>query len=145
MTETRRQVFKTSVVSIFGFASASALAGCTTAPTQGVGPENATSIIVGYSGTIWYVFKPDSGKYQVYKTPYGAIAPSTLAFDTQRFYDKAYADGALTQITQPFYIGATQFTFESNSPYLDATSQAYLTRGANNSAVTGRWNEIGRV
>ena len=145
VAETRRQLFKTSVLSGLGLMSATMVAGCSTPITGESGPYEDGSIIVGYTGSIWYIFKPDGNKskYKVYSTPYSAIMPSNAPFDTQRFYDKAFADGRLEPVISEFFIGLDKYTFDANSPYLDSRSEILLTQRTGNYAVKGRWNEVG--
>src|SRR4051812_31851180 len=97
MTDTRRQLFKTSVLSAVGVATASLVAGCATA---GSGPA-CPPVIVGYGrDTQWYAFQYKqllSGTYaylafvltdpSLIPTQY----PSKVPYDVEKWFEYASA------------------------------------------------------
>jgi hypothetical protein len=144
MSETRRQIFKASVLSAFGLMAAPALSGCTgNASLFGHGEGDPNVPIVGKgdgNDPYWYiiVFVPDAaqdGAYQVWRT---SDAPPARPFDTAEWYSELKGRNRLEQATGSFTIG--QHTFVMNGPYLEGPSTSALQY-----AVRVKWSEVGKV
>jgi len=92
MSETRRQIFKTSVMSAVGVITASALVGCEQPFMRAGGRTDEThAVVVGYlsdpSGkSDWYIFKYDGSGYFVSRllnpNKLPTRTPSIAPFDT---------------------------------------------------------------
>jgi hypothetical protein len=167
MTETRRDVFKTSVISAFGLMSAAAMTGCKQ-EVQGGGKggkdrldlDTTNTVILGWNEyadsavsppivPIWYVFHRAATGWEVY-TDGGSLAdPNTSSkgsFDNYNWYVRN--GPSLTQIKDKFKFtnSSTVVTFKFTGEYLDATSSAYLVglEQAQPYFSQALWNEIGK-
>jgi hypothetical protein len=153
MSETRRNLFKFSVLSAVGLTSVVATTGCGVHlfTSSGSGPENpGTSPIVGYSdgNHWWYVFVPDANGYKVSATiaQYGSFYPDQVYFDTQQYLTsaaKVSGSGSLIlQRNASFSIGGVPFKTDQNA-YLDDQSKVNLIKNTNWVNTNVSWNEIG--
>jgi hypothetical protein len=156
MTETRRQLFKTSIMSAVGLAVAAGIAACTQTsqglnPLRPGAPSSDDATIVGVEGSIWYVFDytgQDASGNPLYTvrstaTPYGSSYPSQFPFDTSFFTSPVPTNGTGFQpITNgSFSIGGTQYTVANG--YL--TDGTLLRNNTNNRLLSqAHWNEVGR-
>ena len=150
MSETRRQIFKTSVLSAVGLMTGAAVTACARYGIAEQGPDpDFTVPIVGYSAHLWYVFVTDDGvKYAVFSTKaqIGSSRPSLVKFDTKRYLAAARdaQDGAnLQRVTTPFKIDEMKFKF-GNDGFLDSDSASQLRAGANHEVALVHWSEIGQ-
>ena len=155
MADTRRQLFKTSVLSAVGVASAALLAGCATAG----GPNGACPpVIVGYGRDAqWYAFQYKallSGGYaylafvltdpSLIPTQY----PSQVPYDVEKWFAYASGQNALRPVTSP----VTSITMDNGDTFYlspnpanpnqlsDASTQQLCARVG---AAMAKWNEIG--
>jgi len=141
MSETRRNLFKTSILSAIGVISIAAVFGGalhflqskrSPGDDQQPGPyDDDTSPIVGYStdDKTWYVFNPDgAGKYLALKTKtwHGTYSPSQVPFDTKEYLASAKLDEIKNALIK---IG----------PYTITVSNGYVTDSANLRQNTNHW------
>jgi len=167
MTETRRDVFKTSVVSAFGLMSVGALTGCkekVAGNDKGqkgrVDLDATDTVILGWNENkdnaaplptepAWYVFHKADTVWEVYVYSGSLSDPFTLytgAFDTYGWYSANKL--ALTQVKNKFKFtnSGNLATFKFSGNYLDADSSAYLVQlgQATRYFTQATWNEIGK-
>lgn len=146
MSETRRQIFKTSILSAIGLMAVPALVACTTPFTIfGEGDPNVPIVGKGDGNDpYWYifVFVPAAGKdgeYQVWKTK--QVPPSDPAkrpFDTAQWYSSLKANNYLEPVSGSFTIDGHAFNMMDGS-YLEPPSTSGLQY-----AARVKWSEIGK-
>jgi len=154
VADTRRQLFKTSVLSAVGVASASLLAGCATNGANGACPP----VIVGFGRDAqWYAFQYKallSGGFaylafvlmdpSLIPTQY----PSQVPYDVEKWFAYASGQNALKPVTPPvasitmdngdtFYLNSNPANPNQLS---DASTQQLCARVG---AAIAKWNEIG--
>jgi hypothetical protein len=156
MPETRRQVFKTSIMSAVGLAVAAGIAACSpssqglNALTDGA-PSSDDATIVGVEGNTWYVFDyagQDGNGNPLYTvrsttTAYGSVYPHQFPFDTSMFTNPVPTAGPGFQTIQngSFSIGGTQYRVVNG--YL--TNGSLLRTNTNNRVLSqSHWNEVGK-
>jgi hypothetical protein len=152
MSETRRQIFRNSILSAFGLTSATALAACGNfAPWGESGertPDVLSPVIVGNSQSDWYIFYGTKNTYKVFKlkdpTKLPTLVPSQIAFDTVGWFSTLTATD-YDQITSAFnfYIGGNPIQLSFTGNYLDSGSVSDLRANAHQNM--GAWNEIGKA
>ena len=158
MSETRRQLFKKTVLTAIATSSAAALAACTRGATFLGGPSlkfDPGVPILGRLGSYWYIFEYDAGKdtFRVYKTvrdietadsvvPNVAapIDPAYIPFDTLGWVSSL-------NLTDNDFVKKATFTIETWTFTTDGNG--YLTAGSENlkayaKPLNGAWNEIGQ-
>jgi hypothetical protein len=168
MTETRRDLFKTSVASAFGLMSAAALTGCKEdirgqglrkgkGQKSGVSLDEPGTVILGYNqyalngaAATWYVFHRIAAGWEVYtydEAKYGAVTePTTSSVDNLRWYKlkKSILKPVRQQFT--FLNSSNTAVFDFQGDYLDQKSSDYLV-GLEETAPyfsQATWNEIGK-
>ena len=138
MSATRRELFKTSVLSAVGVASIGLLSGCETW-VHGLG-GSANVPVVGMDTTSqWYVFLTANGVTAVYTAglPPPNLTPSTCPFDTPTYVQQLRTAGQLLlAISKNFTIGIYPFA-------TDGSGNLMPTGNFTPNAVS--WNEIGRA
>jgi hypothetical protein len=139
MSETRRELFKTSVLSAVGVASIGLLSGC---QTWGHGPPGLTGPVpaVGKAdnSTQWYVFITASGTTTVYAAGFApcSLTPSTCPFDTASYVQQLSAAGQLSLAKGlTVTIGQNSYSTDGNGILLNPSF--------NPAPKTFSWNEIG--
>jgi hypothetical protein len=141
MSETRRQIFKTSILSAFGLMAVPVVAACSPHGLFGLGSKDLDPQVpvVGYGKGNWYIIVYDATKagYVVYKA--GEDPPSDPAvtpFDTARWY--VHLDGAnkLKQVTICYIDGVGALSFDGE--ILSGPSVGILQ-----SAARTKWSEVG--
>ena len=147
MSETRRQIFRNSILSAFGLMSVPALAACSGKSWFESNEHTITPspIIVGYLNSKWYIFELDSEKnsYKVFeltdqsKAP--NIDPTYVPYDTKGWYS-TLSPSDYVPVTSPIPIVKLGLTLKFNGTYLDAGSASNLQEYSIQN--TGAWNEI---
>ena len=162
MTDTRRNLFKTSLFSAFGLMSAAALSGCRNGgehkrrvtPFTGI-TRNPTIPLVAYNqqDQYWYVFvwvEGEGNGYQVWKTTEAATIPilsSAQVLDTYTWFTNLKSK---TQVKQGFQLsnaGIAKVPLDFTGDYLNSPSAILLDNLANKQASSqsmATWNEIGK-
>jgi hypothetical protein len=150
MSETRRQIFKTSVMSALGVLTASALAGCEQPFVRTDGRTGETpAVVVGYLSDPngkkdWYIFKYDGSGYFVSRllnpNKLPTLTPSIAPFDTVSWNAGLQAgdvtDAGTVTLSAP---GIPDLKVVKN--YL--TNPNVLTT-YNSTPSLPKWNEIGK-
>lgn len=118
MSETRRQLFKASVLSALGLMTASALAGCQFDGGHGFdNSEPRDPVAVGKgngSDPYWYIFVLDTeqGKYKAYRT---TVKPPPKPYDTEDWYHSLNPNSVHpVPPNSSFNIGAYWYSVDSN-------------------------------
>jgi hypothetical protein len=141
MSETRRQVFKTSILSAFGLMTVPVVAACS---PQGFGlsanngPADAQIPIVGYGHGNWYIIVFDDTKngYVVYKAMQEPPSdPAVRPFDTAQWFASLYPKD-VKPVTTCYIDGVGGLAFDGDilsSPSVGVVQNAARTK----------WSEIG--
>jgi hypothetical protein len=167
MTETRRDLFKTSVASAFGLMSAAALTGCKDdIGKQGQGRKGRVAldatdtVILGWNESkdntaplpsvpTWYVFHKAAAGWEVYAYDGKLSDPntsSTGAFDTYNWYIANRLSLMPIKDKFRFTNSANSVVFKFQGAYLDSASSDYLGQlgQAQHYFSQSTWNEIGK-
>ena len=151
MSTTRREIFRTSVMSAMGVMTASVLAGCGQ-PFMSAGgrTQETPAIVLGFlsdpSGKEdWYIFRYDGSAYSVVRllkpNKLPSQMPSLAPFDTVR-WNESLKEGDVT--------GAGTVTLSASGiPDLRITNghldnPTVLTAYNSTPSALPRWNEIGK-
>lgn len=148
MSETRRQLFRNSVLSVFGLMAVPALAGCT-GPLNLFGQDgrDPSFPIVGKGDgqdPYWYIFvfvpgAGGNGEYKVWKTKQSPPSdPAKKPFDTAQWYSYLEAKNYLEPVSGSFMIDGYAFNM-TDGGYLESPSISPLQ-----SAARVKWSEVGK-
>ena len=143
MSETRRDLFKTSVLSGLGLMSASALAACAGGPHPLTGPND---YVAGYDAahSVWYLFVSNStGTYDVSYLPSGSAfappAPSANVLFDVNTWSKAPGAGFIPAPKSFVTVGGVPITITA-AHQTDGPSTKELQKHLH--PLTCSWNEI---
>jgi hypothetical protein len=159
MPETRRELFRTSVLSALGGLAAGAVAGYAVAETllasQAAAPGSAGSVVAVYdiSVKLWYLFHFEGDKtncrlYSVNCVP--ASLSTTASVDTPTWFSVACKKLIKTPTTIMYTDSAgssDSISLNFSGGYLDGTSLANLIKilpGSLPPQIPVSWNEIGK-
>jgi hypothetical protein len=153
MSETRRDIFKYSVLGALGLVSVGGVVWYLLTPQPRVsspGPSDPHATIVGYTNNKWYAFVWDGTGYRVYSTAtaYGSVMPQAFPFDTEAFKAAILNQPSTYSFTRlttgaDIHVGGQHFLM--TGPYLTTDQVNVLTNSNNtNNMALAHWNEIGQ-
>ena len=148
MSETRRQIFRTSILSAFGLMAVPALVACSGPLTLFRSGERDPNVPIVGKGDgddpYWYIFvfvpgAGGDGQFKVWKTKQSPPSdPAKKPFDTAQWYSYLEANNYLEAVSGSFTIDGHSFNMMDGG-YLEPPSTSGLQY-----AARVKWSEIGK-